>query len=173
MLLAPPVDCAGPPDAVPVGEPEPEPEPAVPVGTEPPVAEAIVVARVVAFPVPEGLRVPVAVEPEAVAVVGMSVETLTPAPLHVSANASSAASVLSPHIFAILLVISFSLHTAGRSEGVLYVLMAPSMQAGGLAAAKEVSAVKTTARMVLDSILCCRFGWKYERCGGKIGKGCG
>lgn len=69
-LPAAPVLSAGEP--VPVADGDPAP----PVGTEPPVAEAMVVARVVPLPEAEAEMVPADPYPEAVAVADAVIETL-------------------------------------------------------------------------------------------------
>lgn len=102
----------------------------------------------VLLPVPEGFM--------EVAVAETFVETFTPASLHVSAKASSAALVWSPQYFAILLEASLDLHTDEMSAGSEYVFMAPRRQAGGVAAdASEATADKARKRVVLENIFGC------------------
>jgi hypothetical protein len=84
---------------------------------------------------------------------GAYVQTLTPALLQMSAKASRASCVESPQNFWIVFAASFSLHTAFRSEGPLYVFTAPRRQPGGEATANDARAKKAVVKMVRPSMV--------------------
>jgi hypothetical protein len=80
-------------------------------------------------------------------------QTLTPAPLQISAKLSIALFASSPQNFAIVFATSFSLQTAFTSLGSLYELTAPRRQPGGEADTKDASARKVVVRIVRPSIV--------------------
>jgi hypothetical protein len=83
----------------------------------------------------------------------VNLQTLTPAPLQMSAKASSASLLESPQNFWIVCAAFFSLHTAFMSDGLSYVLTAPRRQPGGDATAKEARAKKVVVKRVRASIV--------------------